>query len=90
MTAIYAYMIGNIFHAAVHMALLGLFSYLCLQLVVFIDPELPFSRPPQKGKNSALTIVLMFYDRHHDDDRRGVFGGDLFELRDDRAHLRRS
>lgn len=59
-TAIYAYMIGNIFHAAVHMALLGLFSFLCLELVVFIDPELPFSRPPQKGKNSTLTIVLIF------------------------------
>lgn len=59
-TAIYAYMIGNIFHAAVHMALLGLFSFLCLELVVFIDPELPFSRPPQKGKNSALTIILIF------------------------------
>jgi hypothetical protein len=59
-TAIYAYMIGNLFHAAVHMALLGLFSYLCLELVVFLDPELPFSRPPQKGKNSTLTIVLIF------------------------------
>jgi hypothetical protein len=59
-TAIYAYMIGNLFHAAVHMALLGLFSYLCLELVVFLDPELPFSRPPQKGKNSTLTLVLIF------------------------------
>jgi hypothetical protein len=59
-TAIYAYMIGNIFHAAVHMALLGLFSFLCLELVVFIDPELPFSRPPQKGKNSTLTLILIF------------------------------
>ena len=58
-TAIYAYMIGNIFHATVHISLLGLFSYLCLELVVFLDPDLPFSRPPQKGKNSTVTLVLI-------------------------------
>jgi ABC-2 type transport system permease protein len=58
--AIYAYLAGNILHAGVHVALLGLMSFLCLQFFVFIEPELPFSKPPQRGRNSLAFYIFLF------------------------------
>ena len=58
--ALYTYMIGNVWHVLVHMFLLGLLSHLCLQVLVLMDPDLPFSRPPQKGQQSAMIFMFMF------------------------------
>jgi len=58
-------------HVAVHIALLGLVSHLVLQIALFLDPALPFSRPPAtKGQNTAAFFGLMM--------GIGIFGG-LFE-----------
>jgi ABC-2 type transport system permease protein len=58
--ALYTYMIGNVWHVLVHTLLLGLLSHLCLQVLVLMDPDLPFSRPPQKGQQSAMVFMFMF------------------------------
>ncbi len=58
--ALYTYIIGNIWHVLVHILLLGLLSHLCLQILVLLDPDLPFSRPPQKGQQSASLFVFLF------------------------------
>lgn len=55
-----AYLAGNVVHVAVHIALLGLISHLVLQVALFMDPDLPFSRPPaRKGQNSMAFFGLM-------------------------------
>ncbi len=57
--AIYAYVAHNLWHVLVHIMLLGLISHLVLQSMVFLDPELPFSRPTQVGRRGTSVIVLM-------------------------------
>jgi hypothetical protein len=57
--AIYAYVARNLWHVLVHIMLLGLISHLVLQCMVFLDPELPFSRPPQTGRRGTSVVVLM-------------------------------
>ena len=59
LTALYTYFIGNVFHVAVHIGLQGLLGYLVLQVAMLADPALPFSRPPQKGRNSAATLIFV-------------------------------
>ena len=59
LTALYTYFIGNVFHVAVHIGLQGLLGYLVLQVAMLADPALPFSRPPQKGRNSAVTLAFV-------------------------------
>ena len=54
------YLVGAVWHVVVHMVLLGLVSHLWLQLFVLLDPVLPFSRPPAKGRNSATLFPMMF------------------------------
>ena len=51
--ALYLYFVHNVWHVALHVGFLGLLSYLALQVMVLLDPELPFSRPWQKGRNSG-------------------------------------
>lgn len=46
-------------HLLVHLLVVGLISNLTLQVVTFLDPELPFSRPPQKGRSSARMWSVM-------------------------------
>ena len=46
-------------HLLVHLAVVGLISNLILQVVTFLDPELPFSKPPQKGRSSARMWSVM-------------------------------
>jgi hypothetical protein len=62
-SAIYAYVVGNLFHVLVHVAFLGLLAHLVLQIALLFDPALPFSRPMQKGRNTSLffgfTIVTI-------------------------------
>ena len=57
--ALYLYFVHNVWHVLLHVALLGLLSYLALQVMVLVDPELPFSRPWQKGRNSGMMIAFM-------------------------------
>jgi hypothetical protein len=58
--ALFAYISGQPLHALVHVALLGVVSHLLLQTAVLLDPELPFSRPTEKGKQSSALYGLMF------------------------------
>jgi Flp pilus assembly protein TadB len=48
-----------VIHAVVHVALLGLVSHLCLQVLVLMDPEMPFSKPPSRSGRSATLIIFM-------------------------------
>jgi hypothetical protein len=60
LTAIFVYIAGNVLHVAVHVALLGLISHLILQISLFAEPDLPFSKPPaQKGQNTSVFFVLL-------------------------------
>jgi ABC-2 type transport system permease protein len=56
--AIYAYVIRQVVHVAVHIAFLGLFAHLLLQVALLVDPALPFSRPMQKSRNSSLFLLF--------------------------------
>jgi hypothetical protein len=49
----------NVWHLAVHLLVVGLMSHLVLQVVTFIEPELPFSKPLQKGRSSTRVFMLM-------------------------------
>ena len=53
-SAIYSYVVGNVVHVLVHVAFLGLLAHLVLQIALLLDPALPFSRPMQKGRSTAL------------------------------------
>ena len=59
LVAIYTYMVGNLWHVVVHLALQGLLGYLVLQVAMLIDPALPFSKPARKGGNSVVMIVFL-------------------------------
>jgi hypothetical protein len=59
LVAIYAYMVGNLWHVLVHLALQGLLGHLVLQVAMLIDPALPFSKPARKGGNSLVMIVFL-------------------------------
>jgi hypothetical protein len=58
--ALFTYITGHPAHVLVHVALLGAISHLLLQAAVLIDPELPFSRPMQKGHQPTALYGLMF------------------------------
>ena len=58
--AVYAYFAHNLWHVIVHVMLLGAFSHLALQIFVLVDPQLPFSRPMQAGRQSGLITGMMF------------------------------
>jgi hypothetical protein len=49
----------NVWHLAVHLTVVGLISHLSLQMITFFDPELPFSKPAQKGRSSARIMMVM-------------------------------
>jgi len=53
-SAIYSFVVGNVVHVLVHVAFLGLLAHLVLQFGLLLDPALPFSRPMQKGRSTAL------------------------------------
>jgi hypothetical protein len=59
LVALYTYFVGNVLHVAIHIALQGLLGYLVLQVTMLADPALPFSKPTQKGRNSAATLAFM-------------------------------
>jgi hypothetical protein len=53
-SAIYAYVVGNVVHVLVHVAFLGLLAHLVLQIALLLDPALPFSRPMQRSTNASV------------------------------------
>jgi hypothetical protein len=57
--ALYSYLIGNVIHVAVHIALLGMLAHLVLQVALLVDPALPFSRPPQRGGSSIVMLAFL-------------------------------
>ncbi|HET7585227.1 MAG TPA: hypothetical protein VFK13_09970 [Gemmatimonadaceae bacterium] len=57
--ALYVYFVHNVWHVLLHVLFLGLLSHLLLQLMVLLDPELPFSRPWQKSRNSGMLFGFM-------------------------------
>lgn len=59
LVAIYTYLVGNVWHVLVHLALQGLLGHLVLQVSMLIDPALPFSKPTRKGGNSLVMIVFL-------------------------------
>jgi hypothetical protein len=44
---------------ALYVLLAGLFSHLVLLMVSFLEPELPFSKPAQKGRTSAAFFAIL-------------------------------
>jgi hypothetical protein len=54
------YFIRRPVHVVVHIGFLGLLSHLFLQIVILIDPALPFSEPMQKGTRSGAMLLTMF------------------------------
>ena len=46
-------------HLAIHLLIVGLLSHLVLQIVTLLEPELPFSKPTQKGRSSTRIFALM-------------------------------
>lgn len=57
MAAIFLYRFRNPVHVAVHVLVLALFSHLFLQMTVFFDPNLPFSKPMQKGERTVVMFM---------------------------------
>jgi hypothetical protein len=55
-----AWFTTNIVHLAVHLLVIALTSHLVLQIVTFVEPELPFSKPLVKGSASSKLFVVMF------------------------------
>ena len=54
-----AFLSANLWHLAIHLLVVGLLSHLVLQVVILIDPELPFSKPLQKGRSSTRVFILI-------------------------------
>ena len=59
--ALYVWRSGSVGHALTHTALLGLVSHLALQGSVWLNPRLPFARPPDKAAGSAGLIAWMMF-----------------------------
>jgi hypothetical protein len=58
--AVIAWFSPSIWHVAVHLIVVGLLSHLVLQVVILLEPELPFSKPLSKGSSSTRVFVVMF------------------------------
>jgi ABC-2 type transport system permease protein len=59
-SAIYAYVVGNVVHVLVHVAFLGLLAHLVLQIALLLDPALPFSRPMQQTRITGFFLAFTF------------------------------
>jgi len=57
-TAAMAWATHNVFHAIVHVGLLGLISHLVLQVTILMNPELPFAQPTEKGRGPTNLFSL--------------------------------
>jgi hypothetical protein len=59
--AVYVYRSDDVTHALAHTALLGLVSHLALQGSFWLNPQLPFARPPEKASSSVGLIAWMMF-----------------------------
>jgi hypothetical protein len=59
LVALYSYLVGSVLHVALHIGILGLLGHLTLQVAMLIDPALPFSQPPQRGRNSIVMMAFL-------------------------------
>jgi hypothetical protein len=50
---------ANVWHLAIHLTVVGLISHLALQMITFMDPALPFSKPAQKGRSTGRIMMVM-------------------------------
>ncbi|MEX2177850.1 MAG: hypothetical protein WD801_04010 [Gemmatimonadaceae bacterium] len=53
------YAFGNVLHAALHTVYIGMISYVVLQFIILISPELPFSLPIDKEAQGGRMIAVM-------------------------------
>jgi hypothetical protein len=58
-TAVFLWLLRTPLQVAAHVLLLGLLSHLVLQIVVLMDPALPFSQPNQPMRRSGSFIVFI-------------------------------
>jgi hypothetical protein len=58
---IFVWAFGNWSHAALHTFFIGMLSYLTLQFMVMIGPQLPFSMPHDKETRGAAMFGMMFF-----------------------------
>jgi hypothetical protein len=56
---LFAWQFGDLTHAVVHAACLGLVSHLVLQVALLAAPRLPFASEPQKSTGGVLAMSLM-------------------------------
>jgi hypothetical protein len=56
--AVLIYFVGAPTHVITHIALMGMVSYLALQLYVLIDPAVPFSQPLTAGRRSTSFFLV--------------------------------
>jgi ABC-2 type transport system permease protein len=54
-----AYFSTNVLHVAVHLLVITLVSHLVLQIVTFVEPELPFAKPMVKGSASSRVFGII-------------------------------
>jgi hypothetical protein len=54
-----AYFSTNALHVAVHLLVITLISHLVLQIVTFVEPELPFAKPMVKGSASTRVFGII-------------------------------
>jgi len=59
MGALFAWAFGSVSHALLHTVFTGALSYLVLQFMVMMSPQLPFSMPNDKDTNAGMTFGLM-------------------------------
>jgi hypothetical protein len=70
LAAFYAWAFHNVAHALVHVVCLGLMSQIVFELIVLIDPRLPFSEPTNGARQSGavaggmiglMLVGMLFY-----------------------------
>jgi hypothetical protein len=59
--ALYVWRSDEVGHALAHTAMLGLISHVALQGAVWLNPHLPFARPPDKIQGSAGLFAWMLF-----------------------------
>jgi hypothetical protein len=59
LAAVAAYYYANVWHAVVHLAVVGAVAHLMLQAAVLLTPSLPFSAEPRQAERSSQLFALM-------------------------------
>jgi hypothetical protein len=57
LAVVFSYQFHNVTHGILHAAALGALSYLILQMIVMVSPQLPFSMPVNKDQQGVTIIV---------------------------------